>query len=62
MKDNITLLTQPLDENRAQLEMLKRNLDTLLEFNLLNAKVLRSKYQALVAEGFTEDQALSLCK
>ena len=33
-----------------------------VEFARLRAKLMRVRYQALVAEGFTEAQALELCK
>lgn len=62
MKDNITLLTTVQDDMRGQLELMKRNLETLIEFHTLNAKILKAKFDALVAQGFDEKQALELCK
>ncbi|MGH8418015.1 MAG: hypothetical protein ACRER8_12145 [Pseudomonas sp.] len=62
MKDNLTLLTGPIDKQRAALESAKRDLDTNIEFMKLLAQLTRAKYTALVAQGFTEDQALALCK
>lgn len=62
MKDNLTLLTGPIDKQRAALEELKRNLTIHIEFLAIHAEMVRAKYQALVAQGFTEAQALELCK
>jgi len=62
MKDNLTLLTGPVDKQRAALEELKRNLDVHIEFLGIQARCTRIKYQALVSQGFTEAQALELCK
>lgn len=62
MKDNLTVLTGPVDKQRADLEALKRNLDVHIEVLAVSAKIIRAKYQALVAQGFTEAQALELCK
>lgn len=54
------------DKGRVKLAMLVRemreNVAAHIEIVQLNAKVTRSKYLALVAEGFTEQQALELCK
>lgn len=44
------------------LKQLKENMPAQLEFQQLTAKLTRAKYLALVAEGFTESQALDLCK
>ena len=60
--DNLTLLhTQP-DELRAYAEHLKRELLQLADMAPAFAKARRALYDAYVAEGFTEDQALSLCQ
>jgi hypothetical protein len=50
------------DKQVAQLENLKRNIEVLIETNKLIAKVRRQSYLAYIAEGFSADQALSLCK
>lgn len=62
MKVNLTVLTGPVDKQRAALEELKRNLPIHIEFLAIQAQTIRAKYQALVAQGFTEAQALELCK
>lgn len=62
MKDNLTLLTGTIDKQRAALEEAKRNLETNIEFMKLLAQLTRAKYSALVSQGFTEAQALELCK
>ena len=41
---------------------MRENMLAMLEFETLNAKRLRKKFLALQAEGFTEGQALELCK
>lgn len=62
MKDNITILNVAHDEMRGQLELLRRNLETLIEFHKINAQITRAKYDAYIAQGFDEKQALELCK
>lgn len=46
-------------------QLVKQLADNLLahiEYAQLNAKIQRAKYEALVKEGFTEQQALELCR
>jgi hypothetical protein len=43
-------------------KQLADNLLAHIEYVQLNAKVQRAKYEALVKEGFTEQQALELTK
>jgi hypothetical protein len=38
------------------------NMATTLQFIEISAKMTRVKYNALIKEGFTESQALELCK
>ena len=51
-----------LDKLRAQVEQLKRQLPVLMEYHQLSAKLCRTRYDALVAEGFNPQQALELCR
>lgn len=44
------------------LKAMQENMVALIEFERINAKLTREKFLALVAQGFTEEQALSLCK
>nr|WP_315467138.1 hypothetical protein [uncultured Undibacterium sp.] len=41
---------------------MRENLPAHIEFEQLSARVAREKYLALVKNGFTETQALELCK
>jgi hypothetical protein len=57
---------QDEDKGRVALAQLVRdmrdNIAAHIEINQLQARVTRAKYLALVKEGFTEAQALQLCK
>jgi hypothetical protein len=54
------------DKGRVALAQLVRdmrdNIAAHIEVNQLQARITRAKYIALVKEGFTEAQALQLCK
>lgn len=41
---------------------LRENMPALMEFDAMQARLTRKKFLALVAEGFTEQQALELCR
>lgn len=41
---------------------LRENLPALFELETLQAQITRKKFLALVAEGFSEQQALELCR
>lgn len=49
------------DDAQAALAQFARMIPAMLEHVQLQAKVRRAAYLALVAEGFTEAQALDLC-
>lgn len=49
-------------KSAQELKQLQSNMPHLMEAERLLAKVKRVKYVALVMEGFTESQALDLCK
>jgi hypothetical protein len=40
---------------------IKDNILAHCEYQQLNARIQRAKYEALVKEGFTRDEALTLC-
>lgn len=56
------LIPQVTDELRRAVETHRRNLPFLIEYQQLQAKVTRKKFEALVDEGFTDKQAIELCK
>ena len=47
---------------KENVAILKETLSVQIEFTQLKAKLDRVKYNALIAEGFSEQQALLLCK
>ena len=49
-------------KQKALLEEALREMETSIEFYKLRAKLIKAAYDAYIAEGFTADQALSLCK
>ena len=51
-----------LSEMEKALELIKKDLPIFLEFQIYQAKMHKSKYDALIREGFNEYQALELCK
>lgn len=56
------------DEDKSKVTLaqlvrdLRENLPAHLELAVLQAKITRAKYQALIGEGFNDAQALVLCK
>lgn len=56
------VLPQATDELAVALETHRRNVPFLIEYQVLQAKVTRAKYLALLTEGFNEKQAIALCK
>ena len=44
------------------LEQLQANMPIMVEYQQLVAKQMRARYVALITEGFTEAQAIELCK
>ena len=61
--DNLTVLpTGVLSLMEQNLVDVKSEFNTFLEFQGINAKLIRAKYLALIEEGFTESQALELSK
>ncbi len=60
-KPTVVNLELPPDELAAAVELYKRQLPSLREYQKLSAQLHRVKYLALVKEGFTKEQALILC-
>ena len=52
----------PITKFKEALAGMKNSLSLHLEFQTIQAKILRAKYNALITEGFTKEQALFLCK
>ena len=63
MENNVTLLPNGNTEidKKKLLEDFKANLSFHLEYATIVAEVVRKRYLVLVANGFTEAQALELC-
>ena len=50
------------NELRDNLRIVKNDLSAIIEGVVLNTKITRAKYDALIIEGFTKEQALELSK
>lgn len=61
---NLSLIKDhlPPDEMKLAMESMKRSIDDMVEFQQYAARIHRAKYLACIEEGFTEPQALELCK
>jgi len=55
-------IEDPIEQLREGVKLMKAGLKDQIEYQKLKAKLLRANYNALVAEGFSEDQALLLCQ
>lgn len=53
---------QERDSMLAHVAMMRRNLPAMLEMLAIDAQMRRAKYNALIKEGFSDQQALELCK
>lgn len=62
MTDKITNLEFNKDELKGILEQLIRDLPSILKCSKIRAEICRSDYLACINQGFTEEQALELCK
>ena len=59
---NLHSIPSKHDELQGAVEAMRRALPAYLELAALNAQVRRSHYDAYIAQGFTETQALILCQ
>jgi len=55
-------IKDPIEQFREGVRLMKEGLKDQIEYQRLKAKILRANYNALIAEGFSEDQALFLCQ
>ena len=63
MSDNVSLIgTGDKDEFIAAVESMKRTAETQKEYYKVLAESRKSSYDSHVANGFTPEQALELCK
>ncbi len=62
MTDKIKILPTATDKMKVALSLAARNADYLIEYNGIQARITRGKFNSLVKEGFTKEQALELCK
>lgn len=62
MTDNIIELKYDKNEKKALLEQIIRELPDILAFSRIKAEMCRSDYCAYLDQGFTEEQALELCR
>ena len=53
---------EQLSELQKALVVLRQNLNMMIEYEEIRAKIIRAKYNFLIAEGFTKEEALELCK
>ncbi len=61
-KPNVVEVSFTRDKAKALLEELKRSVPEMVASNREIAKVLRAKYLALIETGFTQKEAMKLCK
>jgi hypothetical protein len=54
--------SQAVKDLKKNIRDLTNNMDLIAEYHLLSAKIIKARYNALIEEGFTKEQALELCK
>lgn len=50
------------DELKMALREMQKSMDSMDEYMTLIAKITKAKYDALIEEGFTHEDAIELCK
>lgn len=50
------------DKASAMIRSLHSDIETMLQLQVYTAQIIRARYNALTKEGFSEAQALELCK
>lgn len=55
-------VAEMVEKMRLSMEMIRATTGIQIEMEKARASVTKAKYDALIAEGFTERQALELCK
>lgn len=50
------------DELRATMELMKRSLPVYIDYTLVVAQIRRASFDAHIAQKFSPEQALELCK
>lgn len=60
--DNLTVFPGKPDEFAAAIEGLRRNAANMIVHAQIVAEIKRGYYDALIKQGFTDAQALELCK
>ncbi len=61
-KPKVVVVDFTPDEAKAALEALKRDLPDMIASQRELAKLVRSKYLALIESGFNQSEAFELCK
>ena len=64
-KDNLHVLTggnNPPIITKKALDQMKIDLPGMLEYIIIMAEMTKAKYDAMIDQGFTKEEALELCK
>jgi hypothetical protein len=61
-KPKVVAMNQPPDKMAEALDHVRRNMQAIVDYQILMAQVRRSAYDAHVDEGFTPEQSLELVK